>query len=200
MTPVLEIIYSAPFLVGLLVGVIAERSYSHARARWMDKHHPLGGRKHHHVAPISPMWIAGLVLAATLGYVLLQANNTEDRYRRLANDMATCQREFNTALAAQAAVMDEDNKLSRDQRKLLAERSQLESEWIEHLIEPPPDIAKLSDVDPRRIAWAADVTRIYFSHAAALDKQIDQVSEQQVVMDNERRDHPLPDPTCGRHR
>ena len=199
MIAVLEIIYSTPFIVGLLVGVIAERSYSHARARWLDKRYPLSGRQHHLVAPISSMWIAGLVLTATLGYVLLQTNITETRYLRLVGDMEWCQHEFNSALAAQAAVMDEDNKLSRDQRKLLAERSQLESEWIEHLIEPPPDIAKLSDIDPRRIAWAADVTRIYFSHAAALDKQIDQVSEQHVIMDTERRNHPLPDPTCGRH-
>lgn len=200
MTDVLEIIYSAPFLVGLLIGVIAERSYSHARARWMDRHHPLEGCKHRTVAPISPMWVAGLVLAATLGYVLLQTNNTEERYRQLANNMEICQREFNTALAAQAAVMDQDNTLSRQQRKLLAERSQLESEWIEHLIEPPPNIAKLPGIDPRRIAWAADVTRIYFGHAAALDKQIDAVSEQHVAMDTERRTHPLPDPTCGRRR
>lgn len=200
MIDVLETIYSAPFLVGLLVGVIAERSYSHARARWMDRHHPLDGCKHHTVSPISPMWVAGLVLAATLGYVLLQTNNTEERYRQLANNMESCQREFNSALAEQAAAMGQDNTLSRQQRKLLAERSQLESEWIESLIDPPPDIAKLPDIDPRRIAWAADVTRIYFGHAAALDKQIDAVSEQQVAMDAERRNHPLPDPTCGRRR
>ena len=197
MTPVLELIYSFPFITGLLVGITAQRAYVHAMCRYENTHHPLPGGRKHHVAGINRMWLAGLVLLATLGYVLLQTGQTEAKYRGLARDVARCQTEFNTALKARSQITAENDALSVKQRDLLTDLADAASTLVNRQLNPPEAIAALSIDDPRRLAWNEDVTRVYFQHTTKVREQMTKLHDEQARLQEDRRQHPLPEPTCG---
>jgi hypothetical protein len=195
---VLETIYSLPFLIGLLVGMGGQRAYCLIKARRADKRHPLPGGGHRRVGGISMTWVGGLVAVGVLGYVLLQVDQTETHYRQLGDEMRRCQIEFNTALRARAAITTENDQLSREQRDLLAESDEAESTWISRLINLPEDIASLTPDDPRRQDYGQTITRVYFERATKINLRITAISDRQRQLDQERLDHPLPEPTCGR--
>ena len=197
MTPVLELIYSFPFVTGLLVGIAAQRIYAHAMCRYDNVHHPLPGGRRHHVAGIKRLWVAGMLLVATLGYVLLHTGQTEAKYRGLAHDVAACQAEFNTALKARSAITAENDRLSVKQRDLLTELDNASGVWIDRLLNPPDHIAELDTGDPRRQAWNEDVTRVYYQRASGLRTEIADVRKEQTRLQDDRNRHPLPEPTCG---
>ena len=197
MTPVLELIYSFPFMTGLLVGIAAQRVYAHAVCRYENTHHPLPAGRRRYVPGINRMWLAGLVLLATLGYVLLQTGQTEAKYRDLARDVANCQREFNQALKARSAITAENDRLSVKQRDLLTEMGDAASTLVDRQLNPPEAIAGLEINDPRRLAWNEDVTRVYFQRVTKLRDEIAKVHEEQVKLQEDRARHPLPEPTCG---
>ncbi|AGU91937.1 hypothetical protein ADAWI_15 [Mycobacterium phage Adawi] len=197
MTAVLELIYSFPFVSGLLVGIAAQRVYAHAMCRYENVHHPLPGGRRHHVVGINRMWLAGLVLVATLGYVLLQTGQTEAKYRGLARDVAQCQTEFNAALKARSQITADNDRLSVKQRDLLTEMGDAASTLVDRQLNPPDAIAGLEINDPRRLAWNEDVTRVYFQRVTKLRAEIAQVHDEQVKLQEDRAKHPLPEPTCG---
>ncbi|AGU92036.1 hypothetical protein BANE1_18 [Mycobacterium phage Bane1] len=197
MTPVLELIYSFPFVTGLLVGIAAQRVYAHAMCRYENTRHPLPGGRKHHVAGINRMWLAGLVLLATLGYVLLQTGQTEAKYRGLARDVAHCQTEFNAALRARSNITAENDELSVKQRDLLTQLDEAAGVLVNRQLNPPSAIAALPMDDPRRLAWNEDVTRVYYERTQKLREQIGELRRQQNDLLEDRRRHPLPEPTCG---
>ena len=196
-TPVLELIYSFPFVTGLLVGIAAQRVYAHAMCRYENAHNPLPGGRKHHVAGINRMCLAGLVLLATLGYVLLQTGQTEAKYRGLARDVAHCQTEFNAALKAWSNITAENNELSVKQRDLLTALDEAAGVLVNRQLNPPSAIAALPMDDPRRLAWNEDVTRVYYERTQKLREQIGELRRQQNDLLEDRRRHPLPEPTCG---
>lgn len=197
MTPVLELIYSFPFITGLLVGITAQRVYAHVMCRYANVHHPLPGGKRCRVPGISRTWVAGLVLLATLGYVLLQTGQTEAKYRGLARDVANCQREFNQALKARSAITAENDEISFKQRDLLTKLDEAAGVLVNRQLNPPSSIAALPMDDPRRLAWNEDVTRVYYQRATELRKRVAEIREEQTRLQDERNQHPLPEPTCG---
>lgn len=197
MTPVLELIYSFPFITGLLVGITAQRVYAHVMCRYANVHHPLPGSKRRRVPGISRTWVAGLVLLATLGYVLLQTGQTEAKYRGLARDVANCQREFNQALKARSAITAENDEISFKQRDLLIKLDEAAGVLVNRQLNPPSSIAALPMDDPRRLAWNEDVTRVYYQRATELRKRVAEILEEQTRLQDERNQHPLPEPTCG---
>ncbi|ACF05018.1 hypothetical protein Nigel_15 [Mycobacterium phage Nigel] len=197
MTPVLELIYSFPFVTGLLVGIAAQRVYAHAMCRYENAHHPLPGGRQHHVQGINRMWLAGLVLLATLGYVLLQTGQTEAKYRGLARDVAQCQTEFNAALKARSAIASENDEISFKQRGILAQLDEAAGVLVNRQLNPPSAIAALPTNDPRRLAWNEDVTRVYYERTQGLRDDIAELRKREAQLQDERRKHPLPEPTCG---
>lgn len=198
MIHILELVYSLPFFLGLIIGICGQRCYVHARVYWLNKTRPRGDGNPHKASGISRVWAAGLVTAAVLGYVLLQSEQTHQETVGLAKDTQRCQAEFNTALRTRFLIGEQNDKLSREQRALFAEIDEVTGVWINRLINPPPQIAALAINDPRRQAWDLDVTRVYFERTTKIREQVAAVAAQQDGLVQERRDHPLPEPTCGR--
>lgn len=197
MTDALGIVFSLPFLIGMLVGVVAQRGYCWAVAKYQDHTNPLPRGQRHRPAAINRVWLAGIVTFVVFGYILVQVNQTEEKYRTLARDVAACQREFNEALSKRSAISTENDRLSIEQRELLAEVDTAEAGWINQLINPPSDIAALELDDPRRQAWNIDVTRVYVERTQQLNEQVSRIATRQRELDRERADNPLPTPTCG---
>lgn len=197
MINVLSIVYSMPFFAGALVGMVVMRFYQRHQCKVADRRHPLPGGARRHAPGISRTWLGYALSVAVLGYVVLQVNQTEQHYRQLADSVASCQREFNAALAARAAISAENDKLSRQQRGLLADSDVAESTWIDRLINLPPEIKNLPQDDPRVQTYGQTVTRIYFQRSGQINAQIQAINERQEQLDKDRADHPLPEPTCG---
>lgn len=194
MTNVLGIIYSMPFFTGALAGMLIMRLYQRHQCKVADRLDP---KVKHYTPGLNRAWLGYALSLGVVGWVLLQVNSTENHYRQLATNVATCQREFNTALKARAAISTENDRLSREQRNLLAEFTVAESTWIDRIINLPPEIKDLERDDPRVQDYGQTVTRIYYERSARINAQISMIAARQVKLDQDRADHPLPEPTCG---
>lgn len=193
----LSLLYSMPFAIGLLAGIAGMKVFQHAQCRIADAHHPLPGGRHRHPAPISRVWLGGFLTVAVLGYVLLQVTQTEEHYKSLSQDVRRCQVEFQQAITARSKISTENDELSRKQRDLLVEYGRATSLWLSQLVNLPEDIAGLPQSDPRVIAWGHAVTQVYSEHAIRINTKLDVISKRQEQLEQDRRDNPLPQATCG---
>lgn len=191
MNTILTSLYSWPFAAGILVGYVGQRCYAHAKARYLNAHHPLSNGHRHLAGRINRVWVVGAITAATIGWVLLQIQTQADRTTDVINDARTfavqvkdCQREFNEAIRLRSRLSEEDSRLSLTQRDALAN-------WLRDLLNPPPNIAALPGNDPIRQQWAVDTTERYYAI-------IKKAQDDQVKLADYRAAHPLPEPTCGK--
>lgn len=198
MTSVLEVLYSLPFVVGALAGAVGMHLWQRAQCHHADKIHPLPGGRKRPPPRISPMWAGGLITVAVLGYVLLQVGQTERHYRELGDEMRRCQVEFQTALVARSKITAENDRLSREQRDLLAESDQAEALWISRIVDLPDDIAELPAGDERVTEYGRTVTRVYRERIDKINARVQEISDRQVQLEKERAANPLPEPSCGK--
>ncbi|AER48932.1 hypothetical protein CM14_gp18 [Mycobacterium phage Acadian] len=197
MTSVLSLLYSMPFAIGLLAGIAGMKVFQHAQCRIADAHHPLPGGRHRHPAPISRVWLGGFLTVAVLGYVLLQVTQTEEHYKSLSQDVRRCQVEFQQAITARSKITSENDAIFRHRGDLMQEYGRATSLWLSQLVNLPPDIAELPQNDPRVIAWGQAVTQVYSEHAARINEKLDADSKRLDQLEQDRREHPLPQATCG---
>lgn len=197
MNDLLGMIYSIPFAVGLIIGLVAQRLVVWWRCCWLNKNRPRDNGRPHTVPSLSRVWCAGAVAVGVLGYILLQVGQTEGRYEHLAASVAACNRELIAAQKARSDLAAENDRLSREQRALLAESDEASNAWINRIVNPPPDIVGLELNDPRRQQWSLDVTRVYFERAGKINEKIYAIAVEQQKLDLTRAAHPLPEPTCA---
>ena len=195
MNGVLHTIYSAEFFVGAVSGAAMMKLYQWHHCRHLDKVAPLpGGRRH---VPGVNIPVLGVVLSVlALGYVLFQTQETEERYKGLADRVSSCQAVFQSNIAARSAITAENDRVSILQRDKLSALDALTGQWIDRLLNPPPNIAGLAINDPRRLVWNEDVTRFYYEQTTALRADIENLRIEQDRLAAERAAHPIPDPSC----
>lgn len=193
----LSVIYSLPFVVGALIGILGQRLYCLSRARWLDRQHPLSDGRQHDPGGLNRVWLAGLVTAIVFGYVLLQTEQTHLDTVALSDKTRACQIEFNKALKDRAAITSKNDELSVRQRELLSQLNDASGTWINRLLNPPEDIARLDMNNPRRVAWNVDVTRTYYEWATKLRAETVAIRKEQTQVLAQRNANPYPEPTCG---
>lgn len=99
---------------------------------------------------------------------------------------ANCVREFNQILRVRAQITEDNDHWSAVQRKALGD-------WLKDILNPPADMLQLrrqDPNDPRYQQWAFDTTEHY-------SVIIQQAQTEQDENAAERKQHPLPAPTCG---
>ena len=101
-----------------------------------------------------------------------------------AKDARACQIEFTAALAERGKIINENDALSQEQRKIVFN-------WIHDLIFLPPPYVTMDPNDPERQAFAILRTQDTERKFSELIKRQDDLIE-------ERTRHPYPDPTCGK--
>ena len=196
MVDLLGVLYSWPFAVGLVAGVAGRRLYCYSRARWLDQHAPLPGGEHHNPGHLNRVWVGGLVAVAIMGYSVLKVQETQDRTLELTHQLAVCNNEFNEALRARSNISTQDNNLSTQISDIRSQIDDSTGNWINRLINPPPDIAGLPAAAERRLEWNHDVTVVYFQRTGHLRDEIAKIVEQRKALQEERANSPLPDPRC----
>lgn len=134
-----------------------------------------------------PWHLAGIAIGtAAILIVTLQSSIAYNLANETADEVQACQREFNQTLRARSKIAEENDRLSVVQRTALGD-------WLRALLFPPADIANLRESnpnDPRVQTWSFAITRHY-------SDIIEKAQREQAVNFEERRHHPLPDPTCG---
>lgn len=193
---VLQTIYSSPFWFGAVAGIILWNVYSRAKVRYADRHDPENGP--HYPSSISKVWIAGLAAVLSIGYVLLTAQNTQDQTIRLTKQVAKCWQESYQATRAQIRINTENDVISREQQALQRLFDRASSDWLKQLVSPPGDLANQDTNSPARKAWGLQVTAEYQDKLNDLGAQSDELVNRRTQLDVERKQHPLPETTCGK--
>lgn len=198
MNNVLSIVWSLPFIVGLFVGIVGQRSWCYLKARHDDKVDPLPNGEKRRPGGISRVWLGGLIVAGVMVYILAQGQQTHDDTVALADKTAQCQRDLIASILRGREISQENDELSVKQRDLFAQLEELQGVWLTRLVAPDdPAIAELDNNDPRREHWAIDATIIYNERAAKLRAEVAKIAERQRELADAREKNELPDPRCG---
>lgn len=178
-------------LIGFIVGFFAHRASLVIRCRYANKHHPLPNGDRHRVPPVNRYWIGCALAVCVVAWSVIQteantqrADKLTDDARQFAFEVQQCQREFNGVITAWFKVSKDNDRISLESRDVVAA-------WLHDIVFPPAEYASLPPSDPKRQAWAIGRTQ-------AADGAYKRLRSQQTANDDWLRDHPLPEPTCGK--
>lgn len=198
MTHLLNQIYSWPFLIGAALGGALWRIYCHQKAHYLDIHEPLPGGAKHQIARLNRLWVAGLALTLSLGYILLSAQNAHDETLKLAKRVTACWAEGYQATKAQVNLNAENDKISREQQELQRGYDEATSTWLKALVNPPGDLKNQPTNSLERQAWGLTITGEYQNKLNDLGQQFDALVKERSDLDYQRSQHPLPELKCGK--
>jgi hypothetical protein len=167
------------FAAGFLVGFCIERAWRWADTWWLNRHARDG--KRYRVGGINSKWVAGTIVVFVVGLVMVETQRNSN-----------CIDEFKVTLVKRSAITAENDRLSIEQRELLADNQRAEAEWINSLLRPPRKIDELAPGDPVREAWAVAISEDYFDHADKVNAWIKAISDEQRRNDEERARNPAP--------
>ncbi len=196
MNGILHTIYSAEFFIGAGSGAVMMKLYQWHHCRHLDKVAPLPGGRRRHMPGVDLPTMGVLLAVLALGYVLFQTQETEGRYRGLADRVTRCQTVFQRNIVDRATITLENDRISVLQREKLTQLDKAAGELVNRQLNPPPNIAGLAINDPRRLVWNEDVTRFYYEQTTALRADIENLRVEQDRLVAERAAHPVPDPSC----
>ena len=146
-----------------------------------------------------PWHLAGIAIG-TVAIIVVTAQ-TQVAYniaRETALQSRACFDEFLRVVNTRTNITEENDKLSREQRSLLTQYNEIQDTMWAQLINPPPDIAKLNTADPARQAYGLGVVQKARDASVEISKRINEIELTQIRLAEERRKHPIPDPTCGK--
>jgi hypothetical protein len=134
---------------------------------------------------------AGIAIGiSVMFFVTLQTQAAYSLAAETSVEVKECQREFNQALKSRALISEDNDRWSAIQRKAIGD-------WLFEIIVPPPRIQEIRATDPNfsnnpeYIKWGLGVTTKYSNIVQKAQKEQDENFE-------ERKGHPLPEPTCGK--
>ena len=196
-------------LVGFVLGFITSRVWQVVKVCRLDKARPLPDGRHRSkwkAIAIDPRYAAGAIAVVFLVWSVAQTQANADENKALSARTQACQARLVTAItesrkvtAENERISFEDDKLSQEERALLADLARYQSDWLGRIFDPPPDVDMLDRDDPVRERYVLDVTRGFFNRAAEVNRRIDGIHIEQ--RDNERArptSRPaLPDPNCS---
>ena len=198
MTYILNTVYSWPFLTGAILGTILWQIYCHQKAHYLDIHSPLPGGAKHQISRLNRLWVAGICLAFTLGYILLSANRTHDQTIALSKDVTRCWAESYAQAKAQIDLNAQNDLISRQQQAVQRDYDRATSDWLKDLVNPPGDLRGQPTDSPARQQYGIERTAVYQDRLNVLGKESDDLVNQRKQLDDQRAQHPLPEPQCGK--
>lgn len=127
--------------------------------------------------------------------------------KRFAAEVQDCQERLITAIvesrkvtAINERISADNDRLSKEERTLLADLAKAQSEWLGQLIAPTdPRIAALDPNDAAREEYSFSVSRVFFKTAGDINRRIEAIHSEQEANERDRpTSRPaLPDPKCG---
>lgn len=205
------------FAVSLVLGFLLSRVWEIVKVCRADKRNPLPSGKRRSkwkALSVDPRYFTGAVAVAFLFWsVITTQGNTDDNRENareataFAGRVQQCQAQLITAIIDSRKVTAQierlaadDDRLSQEERKLLADGQVLLVEWVGKLLDPQdPRVKDLSPENPVRQQYNVDVTRGFFIRAGEINKRIVAIHEEQACNDAARpaARPELPEPDCG---
>lgn len=192
----LEHIYSWPCAFGAIGGLAIQRLYRHMEAGYGNRHHPLPDGRKYRAAGINPVWIAGLVAALTVGYVLMSAERARVDSQTTALRVTACVLHIQDALSKRSDITGQDSELSNQVSDLRDQLDDAMATLMGRILNPPSDIAHLDPDDPRRVAWKQDAEYAYTDWAGKLRGRIATLTDKRAQLALDRAAHPIPPLDC----
>lgn len=139
----------------------------------------------------------GIILGlCVMTFTSIQTNVAYNLAAKTAVETKECAKVFQEALIKSRDITTVNDKLSVDQRNLLAEKDRLETEFWMKVLAPPEPIGSMDINDPVRQTYGLAVLKEYTVASAKLESKIQDITDQQIKLAESRP--PLPDPTCGK--
>jgi hypothetical protein len=179
-----------------VLGVVAVYVWNCAKTKYLN-------RRNRITSPSPSFGRRGIVLLAVAFIVFgaisvgVQSERTHNEVRAISMETQRCYREFAEAIQARSAIGLENDALSREQRAALADNQVALREWLGALLNPPPEIAALPPSSPPRRDWGIAISNKFNERLAVNNNTISEANAKQLANDEERKQHPLPEPTCG---
>lgn len=193
------------FVVGVVAGFALSRIWCVLKLFRLDRTDPLpNGRRRPKLEAlaIDRRYLAGAVAVAFLSWSVLQTEANAEENARIAagaRDFAAavqkCNAELIAAITGSRQITADNDRLSKEERALLADGQRASREWVGALLQPPADVAALPEGSAERIRYEIETTRNYFARIGRIQARIDAVHDEQNR--NERERPALPDPQCG---
>jgi hypothetical protein len=192
-------------VIGFVIGFLADRTYHLLRACWLDKHRPRADgkpRSKWQAIAVDPRALAAVVAILFLGWSVYQtqantnglAHSAEDAHA-FADRVQDCQQQLIEAIALSRELSADNDRLSLEERSLLADVARLQATWIGQLIDPPGDLKNLDPNAPARQTYGIAVSRDFFTKAGHINDRIEAIHDERNR--NDRSRPPLPAPNCG---
>ena len=192
-------------VIGFVIGFALNRAAAVVKAFVEDRRHPLADGRHRSkrkALAIDQRAIGVLLMLGFIGWSVFatQQNMTNQKAaaadaKAFAERTQDCQTALIEAIVKSREVSADNDRLSREERALLAELGRRQAGWIGKLLEPPANIKPLEPTDPIRRQYETDVTRAFFVRVGEINTRIDAIHAEQERNDAERP--ALPDPHCG---
>lgn len=177
-------LFSLSGLVAFLLGLVSFPVFYWVKGLVWDKEHPDENRQRPRIKSLWFLWSLIFIYSFFIG---IQQQKTADDLTTLTRQTAACQREFFSQLKGKFDAGEETDKWSNIKTRAL-------DDWLHDILNPPGDMAERRAKDPRDPvyqAWAFSITGKY-------DGLIQQAEKEQEASLEERKSHPLPEPTCGK--
>lgn len=185
-------LWSWSFLAGLVAGFVLNRSIALAHTCWLDRHRPLpDGRKRSKWKALSfdRRWLVALLAVAFLGWSVITTSANAEENARLSAEAAAfaervqrCQAELIVAISGSRRVTADNDRLSVEERRLLADGQRVVMEFAGQLLDPATPEQR-------------ERVRRLFERLSGNQALIDAKEAEQAQ--NERERPALPEPFCG---
>lgn len=193
-------LWSWSFLAGLVAGFVLNRTIALVRVCVLDKRRPLpDGRKRSKWKALSfdRRWLAGMLAVAFLGWSVITTSANAEENKALAEENARlsaeaaafaervqrCQAELIVAISGSRRVTADNDRLSVEERRLLADGQRVVMEFAGQLL------------DPATPEEQREYVRRLFERLSGNQALIDAKEAEQAQ--NERERPALPEPFCG---
>ena len=205
------------FAIGLILGFLLSRVWEVVKVCRLDKRKPLpDGKKRSKwkAIAVDPRYFTALIAVCFLSWSVFttQANTNDNRENAreataFAGRVQQCQAalinailDSRTVTARIEKLAADNDRLSQEERRLLADGQRLLVEWVGKLLDPQDLRMKGLEVnDPVRQQYNVDVTRAFFVRAGEINTRIEAIHAEQARNDASRpaARPALPDPDCG---
>lgn len=207
-------------LIGFVLGFLTSRAWQLVKVCRLDKRRPLPDGRHRskwEAIAVDPRYAAGAMGVVFLVWSVVQTQANADRTESIASEAAATSQRTNECFGRLIeAIVDSrrvtaqidqistaNDRLSQEERALLADLLRYQAEWLGRILDPPAEVDRLERDDPVREHYVLDVTRGFFNRAGEVNKRIDRIHVEQAENDRARptpRPAPrpaLPDPDCS---
>lgn len=191
-------VFAWGFLCGLIMGLPAWYAICAARARWMNKHHPLPDGRRYPSPSVNRVWLGSALALLALSWSMYQVQVTHSQTVKLTQDVARCWQESYQSTRAQIRLNADNDLISRTQQGLQRQFDIATSDWLKELLDPPGDLADQPSDSPARKAWGLVSTAEYQAKLNDLGRQFDDQVNRRNLLDEQRANHKLPESTCGK--